>query len=126
MREVEVEGMPGSIITGVQVCCVQHNQHHLCVSSQAQGMLSCMEVDDAVASQTVVADMLAGMQVQKPGKASRLYLYLPNADVKAGLPSSARHPPADMPCILQSADDSVHVLPQTSEVIVVRSDRVAS
>lgn len=72
VREVEVISMPGSAIAAVQQCCVQHNRYQLCVSSQEQATLSCMQVDDAVASQTVLADTLASMEVQKPGRTLRI------------------------------------------------------
>lgn len=67
MREVEVVNLPGSIITDVQLCCMSHNQYQLIASSQAQATLSCMQVDDAAASQAVLAETLAAMQVRRPG-----------------------------------------------------------
>ena len=68
MREVEVSNLPGKIITAVQCCSMQHNQYQLIVSSQTQGQMTCLQVDDAVASQAVLADILAAMQVQTAGQ----------------------------------------------------------
>ena len=67
MREVKVVNLPGSIITGVQLCCRSHHQYQLIASSQAQATLSCMQVDDAAASQALLAETLAAMQVRTPG-----------------------------------------------------------
>lgn len=68
MREMEVSNLPGRIISAVQCCSMQHNQYQLIVSSQTHGQLTCLRVDDAVASQAVLADTLAAMQVQTAGQ----------------------------------------------------------
>ena len=72
MREVEVSNLPGRVISAVQCCSMQHNQYQLIVSSQTQGQLTCLQVNDAAASQAVLADTLAAMQVQTAGQSCKI------------------------------------------------------
>ena len=72
MREVEVSNLPGRVISAVQCCSMQHNQYQLIVSSQTQGQLTCLQVDDAAASQAVLADTIAAMQVQTAGQCCKI------------------------------------------------------
>ena len=71
-----VQALPShAVVSAMQLVRSQQHQYQLAITAQGSGQISCIQLDDAAATEAALATTFAAMHIDIPGKMHRLLSY---------------------------------------------------